>query len=168
MSKPRKIRIHGGHKVPIDEQAFTRLIRYYYSNDRNIIIHFKEVGCWGTHHYVARSKTHHITISPKWCRHNKITESRDFKSLDITGAMKKMNDHDTKCRVIHTMLHELKHAMQCDRNPIRYAKCSDDVHPAMKNGNLAYELSPLESEAEGWALMHFNKALEHYESWSNE
>ena len=167
MRTKRKVRIHGVHRVPIDERAFIKLIRYYYRGPHNMIVHFdnRHQG-WGQHVYIARSKTHHLYISPKWCRFNQATDqNRDFKKLRLQAPLEFMNDRDTAARVIQTTLHELKHTMQCDNNPIRYAKCNDDKHPAMKNSNLKYEFSLLEAEAEGWSLMHINRALEWYESW---
>jgi len=169
MTAKRKVRIHGGHKVPIDEEAYIKIIRHYYSGPHKVIVHFdNRQNCWGGHSYVARSKTHHLYISPKWCTFNKMKdEARDFKKLMVTCPLGRMNDRDIVARVIHSTLHELKHAMQCDNNPIRYAKCTDDKHPNMKNSSLAYEFSPLEAEAEGWSLLHINRALERYESWCN-
>jgi hypothetical protein len=55
--------------------------------------------------------------------------------------------------------------MQCDVNPIRYAKCNDSRHPAMRNAGMSYEFSHLESEAEGWSLLNINRAIEKYKDW---
>jgi hypothetical protein len=108
-------------------------------------------------------------MSPKWCTYNAIKdEKRDFDKLTTANVIGRMNDKDITARVISTLLHELKHAMQCDSNPIRYAKCNDNLHPALKNSSLKYELSPLEAEAEGFALLNINKALERYENWCDE
>ena len=169
MAAKRKVRIHGGHRTPINEATFVKIIRHYYRGPHNVIVHFdNRLSCWADHSYIARSKTHHIHISPKWCRFNKNeSEDRDFDKLTIQGTLNPVSDSDMIARIIQTTLHELKHAMQCDNNPIRYAKCDDNKHPAMKNPSMSYEFSLLEAEAEGWSLMHINRALKRYEEWCN-
>ena len=89
----------------------------------------------------------------------------DFEEQHSSVGLTELNEFDVTCRVIVTILHELKHATQCDKNPIRYAKCQDDRHPIIRNHRLKYKLSESESEAEGWALLNFGRALARYEKW---
>lgn len=165
MARHRQITCKGIEQTPLELKAFKSLIRKYYKGTRDIEIVFtNRLNCWGEHQYVASRQTHIIKISPRWCRYNKNDDRRDFRKCEVRGSLGRMNDFDTVSRCLHVALHEMKHAMQCDSNPYRYAKCNDDSHPNMKNASLKYELSPLETEAEGWALLNINKALEFYES----
>lgn len=169
MATHRKVTIKGVHKVPINEQAFKRLIRYYYKGPHNIEVNFDDrTAAWGKHTYCSTSRTHRIDISPKWCGHEqKGFQSLEFEELTANYELQQLSEYDTMCRIIQTVLHELKHAMQCDKNPIRYAKCADDRHPKITNTYLKYKLSMLETEAEGWSLLHVNRAIARYESWLN-
>lgn len=170
MARYRKVTIKNIHKLPIDKRAFCKLIRYYYKGCNNVQINFdNRISAWGMHRYESQTKTHEIVLSPLWCSFEQKTwTNKDFDGLTGTINLTMLNDFDTRCRVICTILHELKHAMQCDENPIRYAKCQDDRHPVITNAYLKYQLSFLEAEAEGWALLHFNRALYRYERWCNE
>ena len=104
-----------------------------------------------------------------WCMFDQKTYSNNnFNKLTSLIDLAELNDFDTTCKIICTILHELKHAIQCDENPIRYAKCQDDRHPVIVNSYLKYKFSQLETEAEGWALLNLNRALKKYERWYNE
>jgi len=164
------VKVKGIKKVPVDENALIKLINYFYNGKRNLSIEFtNKIRCYGTHQYNSKNQTHFIQLSPQWCKFNrKSDEKRSFKKCTSSHILEEMNNFDCLCRIINSLLHEMKHAIQCDRNPIRYAKCEDTRHERITNESLAYELSPLESEAEGWALINFDKALKQYEKWVND
>lgn len=170
MTKRRKLTIKNIEKVPINERALRKFILHYYKGKNNIFINFdNRISAWGQHIYESTQRTHYITISPIWSMFEQKTWlNRKFDEGITEQDIIKLNDFDIMCRIICTILHELKHAMQCDRNPIRYAKCQDDKHPAIRNSHMKYKLSELEAEAEGWALLNFNRALWRYERWCNE
>ena len=165
MSNRGKINIFGLHSVPIAEIPYRKFLRKYYKGINNLTIRFdNRIKGWGEHYYDSETKTHHITISPKWCSHE-YQLTRDFTKKLCKGKLQKLESIDIIASILQTTLHELKHAEQCDRNPIRYTKCTDDEHPEIENNTLKYKFSLLESEAEGWSLMHIYKGLEQYEDW---
>ena len=170
MAKHRKVTIKGEHKVPIDCQALRKLILYYYKGKNNIELNFDDrIYAWANHCYDSSIKTHIITMSPKRCSYCRLDTLRyDYENLSIYQSLTLLNEYDMTYRIIASLLHELKHAMQCDANPIRYAKCQDDKHPVLKNPHLRYKYSVLETEAEGWALLNLHKAIERYEQWCDE
>ena len=170
MPHRRKIVVVGHRFVPIDKYAFIKLIRYYYKGPNNIRLHFdRRLNCWGEHWYSSRTKTHHIRISPKWCQYNYVGNSnRDFDNKTYNVGIGKLNDYDTVCRILQVTLHEIKHALQTDSNPIGHAKNPRDKHHRITNARLKYEFSLSEAEAEGWSLMHINKAIERYERWCEQ
>lgn len=171
MSKHRKVTIKNEHKIPIDYRALRKLVFYYYKGKNNIQVNFdNRMSCWGSQLYCSTTKTHFIAISPHWNTYHRLNavSTYDWENLKKHDKLTELNKYDRTAKVIHTLLHELKHAMQCDTNPIRYAKCQDDEHPAMTNLCLRYEYSKLESEAEGWALLNLYKAIEQYEKWCDE
>lgn len=169
-TKRRKISIIGLDLVPLQKKAYLKFIRQYYKGSNNIQITFdNKLNCWGEHFYESSNKTHYIRISPLWSSHEEVTSStRNFSTLRFTTTITKVCKKDTIARILQVTLHELKHAMQCDKNPIRYSRCNDNKHPGLKNNFLSYSFSLLESEAEGWSLMNIYQAIERYESWSNE
>jgi hypothetical protein len=126
------------------------------------------LGEYGEHTYDTKKKLHHIRISPKICSHGKSNTKWDVDQKEFSGNLVRMNRYDTVCRIIQVTLHELMHANQCDRDVRKYWKDAGSLHPKITQSFLRYELSPLEAEAEGRALLNFNSALERYERWCEE
>jgi hypothetical protein len=167
VQESRRILVHNISKTPLDKQVFTKLIRHYYKGPYNITIKFdSRISGYGEHTFNTKRKIHIIRISPKICRLGRGDTRWYFNSMETQSKLVRMNKYDTICRIIQVLLHELKHAEQCDRDIKQYWKANTNLHESIIQPRLKYELSPFEAEAEGWSLINFNKALERYENWS--
>jgi len=166
--KYRRVDIYNYESMPIEPRALKKVVRHYYKGPHNVEIRFdNRLAGWGQHSFESTTQTHIIQLSPNYCSHNRSTGLWDFEYLNAISKLVKMNHHDTQCRVIQTILHELKHAEQCDRNPKQYED-TINKHESIIQSRLGYELGPLETEAEGWALFNFQRAFDRYRKWYDE
>lgn len=169
MAKRRIVTIKGGELSPLNLRAFRRLLYHYYKGPNNLEVFFttKDLKCWAEHEYDSRTKTHYITVSMPWCTHNRGQEAIDFEHFLTAGTLIKLKRNDSIWRIMQVVLHELMHAMQCDRNPHSYQQTAAE-NPDIISSRLKYEFADIEAEAEGWSYMVLNKAMERYKAWENE
>lgn len=165
MVKRRTVTIKNIYKVPLEERPLRRLVYRFYKGPRDVLINFdNRITSWGQHWYNKTTKTHEISLSSIYCSHEKEQfMDWDFHRLTADTNLEILSNRDTASKLIFTLLHELKHAMQCDDIPSEYnnsAEAFENIY--IQNKYLRYWLAPLEAEAEGWALLNFKKALDFY------
>lgn len=169
MGRRREVKIKGISKTPLNRRAYIKVIRHYYKGPYDIHIHFDpRLAEYGEHTFDNRKKIHFIRISPEVCKYGKSNTKWDTNGKTVTASLVRMNKFDFVCRILSVTLHELVHATQCDRDIKEYWRLASDMHESIRQSFMRYELSPLESEAEGRALLNFNKALERYQEWCEE
>ena len=170
MGRRRKVEIQSteGTGIKISERALRKLILFYYKGPHDFVVKWdNRIAAWGDHSWDKESKTHIIRLSPNWCTYNKLdNEVRDFEALTGTYGLTKMTPWDSVARIVHTLLHEIVHANQADSPISNYFYSWAGNNPSLKNAKLSYELSLIEAEAEGKALLRFHRAMELYEKWT--
>lgn len=165
----RKINIVGIELGDVDERALRKLISYYYKSTRDLELKFYESGfkndnklsLYGEHIYSKKYDKHIIKINLTRCSIIASYLEHNVKNKTTKGKILFLKKKETIFRVIHTLLHEFKHAHQFDRDHRAYNN-SSGKNKHITNARLGYELCPFEAEAEGWALLHINKAIERY------
>lgn len=168
MARRRRVTLHNLHDLPINLRALKRLIYRYYKGPQDIVIKADHrLEGWADYDFDLEEGVHVIRLNPWMCTHNRGTDYWDPESQEIRGSVVKMNRRDTVCRIINTLLHEIKHANQyCEMGAKVFDKISAELHPDITQSRLKYELAPLERDAEAWALLHFQKALDKYDEWT--
>jgi hypothetical protein len=166
MGRKRQITITGISKTSLNQKAYTKLIQHYYKGVNDITIHFdRRIADYGQHFFDKQKETHYIWISPKICSYTVNNEKWDLQKKETKGTLVQLNGYDSVCQIILVTLHELVHAQQYEKDKKRYQRERDTPDSTIKQPLLRYELTSIETEAQGWALIGFNKALQRYNNW---
>lgn len=157
------ILVRGIDRTPLTPRAYYRFLQKFCRTGFDALVSFsdeKGTGNFAEHCFDPEYLVHEVTIfTESLATHpGQWTASRDGKHA--TTPLKKINKTEVCARIIHLSLHEFKHAQQFERDPIKFD--TNDTNQLFKHKILRYLFSPIEAEAEGWALMKFNEAFDYY------
>lgn len=167
MGRHRHVVIENLQIPHLNEHAVKKLVRHYYKGKEDVLIKSdKRISSWGQYIFDDDKQVHIITFNPTMITSHQINRQKyNAQDREDLNQVIKLNRFDTICKFILVLLHEIKHVMQRVDDPTYYEEEMPWKHPRITNSYLGYYLSSRETEAEGYALRNFEKALEKYEKW---